>query len=226
MCTAAIGPILNAGVALAQASAQRAAVFERAREEQERYRKNASLALRSQSLQSTQQDKQTREQVRETNQAAFDQIMQQRDTLAQARAADASVGRTGRSTLEVYGAIGQMGARNVGRLAHRRSMLVEFGQDRKKGFELEAQGRIDSVPMGKVSQAELAAISINAIGGVIGAFNQGWSNMQQNSMTVAQTNYQQGYYESRSAYNTGMMNMYGFNYSGQRSNYGYGYGGR
>ena len=101
-------------------------------------------------------------------------------------------------------------------------MLVEFGQDRKKGFELEAQGRIDSVPMGKVSQAELAAISINAIGGVIGAFNQGWSNMQQNSMTVAQTNYQQGYYETNSAYNTGMMSLYGYNYGGQRSSYGYG----
>ena len=203
MCTAAIGPILNAGVSIMQMSAARAAEYERAREQQRQYEQNAALALRGYNIKQSSIDKQTVEQVRETNMAAFDQIMEQRDTLAQARAVDASVGRVGGSVNEVYGAINQMGSRNVGRLAHRRSMLVEYGQDSKLQAQFEADSRINSVQQGRVSQAALMAATVNGLAGIVGAFNQGWSNMQQSSMTTAQMNYQQGYFEN--SYSQNMM---------------------
>jgi len=120
MCTAAmglIGPVLNAGLSIAQANVQKQAIYERAREQQEQYLLNKKLALNSYNLQQEQIDKQTVEQVRETQMAAFDQTMQARDVMAQTRALNASVGRTGQSVDDTYGAISQVSNRNLGRLA-------------------------------------------------------------------------------------------------------------
>ena len=116
MCTAAmglIGPVLNAGLSIAQANVQRQAIYERAAEQQRQYEANKTLALRAYDMQQEQIDKQTVEQVRETQMAAFDQTIQARDVMAQTRAMNASVGRQGRSVQETYGAISQVSGRTV-----------------------------------------------------------------------------------------------------------------
>lgn len=194
MCTAAmglIGPVLNAGLSIAQANVQKQAIYERAREQQEQYLLNKQLALNSYNLQQEQIDKQTVEQVRETQMAAFDQTMQARDVMAQTRALNASVGRTGQSVDDTYGAISQVSNRNLGRLAHRRTMLLEFGQDSKLAAGDQYVARVNSVAQGKVSQAEIAAANLTALGGIISSFSQFTKTIQSNQMISAQMGYQQ-----------------------------------
>lgn len=216
MCTAAmslIGPVMNAGLSIAQAGVQRQAIYERAAEQQRQYEANKTLALRAYEMQQEQIDKQTVEQVRETQMAAFDQTLQARDVMAQTRALNASVGRTGRSVTETYGAISQVSNRNLGRLAHRRSMLIDYGQDLKKQAKFDAESRIASVQQGRVSQAELAAVNLTALGGVINAFGSFTKTLQSNQMIGAQMNYQQQSFNQTQQFNQNMMNMYDARYS-------------
>lgn len=211
MCTAAmglIGPVLNAGLSIAQANVQRKAIYERAAEQQRQYEANKTLALRAYDMQQEQIDKQTVEQVRETQMAAFDETLQARDVMGQTRAMNASVGRTGQSVDEVYDSISQVSSRNLGRLAHRRTMLLDYGQDAKKQAKFDAEARIASVQQGRVSQAELAAVRLNALGGVINAFGSFAKNLQSNQMIGAQMQYQQQSFQNTQQFNQGMMNIY------------------
>ena len=216
MCTAAmslIGPVLNAGLSIAQANVQKQAIYERAAEQQRQYEANKTLALRAYDMQQKQIDKQTVEQVRETQMAAFDQTLQARDVMGQTRALNASVGRTGQSVDDTYGAISQVSNRNLGRLAHRRSMLIDYGQDLKKQAKFDAESRIASVQQGRVSQAELAAANLTALGGVINAFGSFTKTLQSNQMISAQMNYQQQSFNQTQQFNQNMMNMYDARYS-------------
>lgn len=216
MCTAAmslIGPVLNAGLSIAQANVQKQAIYERAAEQQRQYEANKTLALRAYDMQQEQIDKQTVEQVRETQMAAFDQTLQARDVMGQTRALNASVGRTGQSVDDTYGAISQVSNRNLGRLAHRRSMLIDYGQDLKKQAKFDAESRIASVQQGRVSQAELAAANLTALGGVINAFGSFTKTLQSNQMISAQMNYQQQSFNQTQQFNQNMMNMYDARYS-------------
>jgi hypothetical protein len=216
MCTAAmglIGPVLNAGLSIAQANVQKQAIYERAAEQQRQYEANKTLALRAYDMQQEQIDKQTVEQVRETQMAAFDQTLQARDVMGQTRALNASVGRTGQSVDDTYGAISQVSNRNLGRLAHRRSMLIDYGQDLKKQSKFDAEARIASVQQGRVSQAELAAANLTALGGVINAFGSFTKTLQSNQMISAQMNYQQQSFNQTQQFNQNMMNMYDARYS-------------
>jgi hypothetical protein len=216
MCTAAmglIGPVLNAGLSIAQANVQKQAIYERAAEQQRQYEANKTLALRAYDMQQEQIDKQTVEQVRETQMAAFDQTLQARDVMGQTRALNASVGRTGQSVDDTYGAISQVSNRNLGRLAHRRSMLIDYGQDLKKQAKFDAEARIASVQQGRVSQAELAAANLTALGGVINAFGSFTKTLQSNQMISAQMNYQQQSFNQTQQFNQNMMNMYDARYS-------------
>lgn len=216
MCTAAmslIGPVLNAGLSIAQANVQKQAIYERAAEQQRQYEANKTLALRAYDMQQEQIDKQTVEQVRETQMAAFDETLQARDVMGQTRALNASVGRTGQSVDDTYGAISQVSNRNLGRLAHRRSMLIDYGQDLKKQAKFDAESRIASVQQGRVSQAELAAANLTALGGVINAFGSFTKTLQSNQMISAQMNYQQQSFNQTQQFNQNMMNMYDARYS-------------
>ena len=216
MCTAAmglIGPVLNAGLSIAQANVQKQAIYERAAEQQRQYEANKTLALRAYDMQQEQIDKQTVEQVRETQMAAFDQTLQARDVMGQTRALNASVGRTGQSVDDTYGAISQVSNRNLGRLAHRRSMLIDYGQDLKKQSKFDAEARIASVQQGRVSQAELAAANLTALGGVINAFGSFTKTLQSNQMISSQMNYQQQSFNQTQQFNQNMMNMYDARYS-------------
>lgn len=216
MCTAAmslIGPVLNAGLSIAQANVQKQAIYERAAEQQRQYEANKTLALRAYDMQQEQIDKQTVEQARETQMAAFDETLQARDVMGQTRALNASVGRTGQSVDDTYGAISQVSNRNLGRLAHRRSMLIDYGQDLKKQAKFDAESRIASVQQGRVSQAELAAANLTALGGVINAFGSFTKTLQSNQMISAQMNYQQQSFNQTQQFNQNMMNMYDARYS-------------
>jgi hypothetical protein len=208
-----IGPVLNAGLSIAQANVQKQAIYERAAEQQRQYEANKTLALRAYDMQQEQIDKQTVEQVRETQMAAFDETLQARDVMGQTRALNASVGRTGQSVDDTYGAISQVSNRNLGRLAHRRSMLIDYGQDLKKQAKFDAESRIASVQQGRVSQAELAAANLTALGGVINAFGSFTKTLQSNQMISAQMNYQQQSFNQTQQFNQNMMNMYDARYS-------------
>lgn len=194
MCTAAmglIGPVLNAGLSMAQANVQKQAIYERAAEQQRQYDANKQLAGEAFGIAQEQIDKQTVEQVRETQMAAFDQTIQARDVLAQTRAMNASSYRAGQSVQDVYGAIGQVSNRNLGRLAHRRTMLLDNNADAKTQAAFDYRARVASVQQGRVSPAELAAVNLTALGGLISSFSSFTKTMQSNQMISAQTSYQQ-----------------------------------
>ena len=194
MCTAAmglIGPVLNAGLSMAQANVQKQAIYERAAEQQRQYDANKQLAGEAFGIAQEQIDKQTVEQVRETQMAAFDQTLQARDVLAQTRAMNASSYRAGQSVQDVYGAIGQVSNRNLGRLAHRRTMLLDNNADAKTQAAFDYRARVASVQQGRVSPAELAAVNLTALGGLISSFSSFTKTMQSNQMISAQTSYQQ-----------------------------------
>lgn len=211
MCTAAmglIGPVLNAGLSMAQANVQKQAIYERAAEQQRQYDANKQLAGEAFGIAQEQIDKQTVEQVRETQMAAFDQTLQARDVLAQTRAMNASSGRAGQSVQDVYGAIGQVSNRNLGRLAHRRTMLLDYNADAKKQAAFDYRARVASVQQGRVSPAELAAVNLTALGGLISSFSSFTKTMQSNQMISAQTSYQQQSFQSNYATNLGLQNLY------------------
>lgn len=211
MCTAAmslIGPVMNAGLSIAQANVQKQAIYERAAEQQRQYDANKQLAGEAFGIAQKQIDKQTVEQVRETQMAAFDQTIQARDVIAQTRALNASVGRTGRSIDETYGAIAQVSNRNLGRLAHRRAMLLDYNQDAKKQAAFDYRARVASVPQGRVSPAELAAVNLTALGGLISSFSSFTKTMQSNQMINAQTNYQQRSFDQRMQFGQAQMNFF------------------
>jgi len=211
MCTAAmglIGPVLNAGLSIAQANVQKQAIYERAAEQQRQYEANKTLAGQAFDIAQEQIDKQTVEQVRETQMAAFDQTIQARDVMAQTRAMNASVGRQGRSVQETYGAISQVSSRNLGRLAHRRAMLLDYNQDAKKQAAFDYRARVASVPQGRVSPAELAAVNLTALGGLISSFSSFTKTLQSNQMINAQMSYQQRSFDQSMQFGQAQMNYY------------------
>jgi len=70
-------------------------------------------------------------------------------------------------------------------------MLLEFGQDSKLAAGDQYVARVNSVAQGKVSQAEIAAANLTALGGIISSFSQFTKTMQSNQMISAQMGYQQ-----------------------------------
>ena len=203
-----IGPVLNAGLSIAQANVQKQAIYERAAEQQRQYEANKTLAGQAFDIAQDQIDKQTVAEVRETQMAAFDQTIQARDVMAQTRAMNASVGHQGRSVQETYGAISQVSSRNLGRLAHRRAMLLDYNQDAKKQAAFDYRARVASVPQGRVSPAELAAVNLTALGGLISSFSSFTKTLQSNQMINAQMSYQQRSFDQSMQFGQAQMNFY------------------